>query len=480
MKKWEIVLLTLILGLFFVVRLYKYTNPIADWHSWRQADTSAVSRNFIKYGFDLLHPKFDDLSNVPSGIGDNPQGYRFVEFPFYNVLQAGVYMYVGHFTLEEWGRILTDIISVIGGLFLFLIVRRYANATTALAATFFLGIIPFNIYYDHTILPDPLMVTTMLGTIYFFSKFIGVDNIFKKFFYFFLAAVFAAVAFLIKPFAGFFFLPLFVMVWEKWKWKLFLQWQLYILVVLSIAPFAAWRIWMMQYPAGIPQSSWLFNSNHIRFTGAFFNWIFARRIGQLMLGYYLIGPFIIGIATIIKRKLFFFSFLASSFIYLSVVATGNVQHGYYQLPIIPSIAIFLGLGANFLIHPPKEFSRIITVSTLILCTLMGFAFSWFNVRTFFDINNPNIVVAGQAVDRLTPKNAKVIAVYDGDTSFLYQTNRQGWASFEHPLEEMVSKYGAQYMVLVNPTPNDYTGFGKQYGILASSSAYLIFDLSQKK
>ncbi len=78
--------LLLIVILAFSVRLYCIDFPLADWHSWRQADTSAVSRNFVKSGFDILHPQFDDLSNVPSGK-ENPQGYRFVEFPFYNILQ---------------------------------------------------------------------------------------------------------------------------------------------------------------------------------------------------------------------------------------------------------------------------------------------------------------------------------------------------------------------------------------------------------
>ena len=40
----------------FVVRLYKINNPIADWHSWRQADTSAVTRNYVKYGINLFFP----------------------------------------------------------------------------------------------------------------------------------------------------------------------------------------------------------------------------------------------------------------------------------------------------------------------------------------------------------------------------------------------------------------------------------------
>ncbi len=479
MKKWELVLLLLICGMGFVLRLYKVTNPIADWHSWRQADTSAVSRSFVTNGFDLLHPRFEDISNVPSGTRENPEGYRFVEFPFYNVMQAASFMVFDHFTLEEWGRIVTNLISIVGVFFLFLLVKRYSNSVAAISAAFFFAVLPFNLYYDHTILPDPLMVTTMIMSLYFFDMFLGAKTKSAKLSFFVLTFLSAAVALLVKPFVAFFFLPMLVAVWNKWQWKLFLQWPLYVLLIISFVPFALWRIWMAQFPAGIPSSSWLFNSNHIRFTGAFFNWIFARRIGQLILGYFLIGPFIIGIVSIIKNRLYFLSFLASSFVYVSVVATGNVQHGYYQLPIIPSIAIFLGLGADFLIRPPKEFSRIISIATLVVCILFGLAFSWFNARTLFYVNNPNIVVAGQAVDRLTPKNAKVIALYNGDTSFLYYTNRQGWASFEHSIPEMV-KLGAEYIAIVNPTPNDFKGFGTEYKVVGSSSAYLILDLVHKK
>jgi hypothetical protein len=107
-NKLILILLTFILLGGFLVRLYRFDNPIADWHSWRQADTSAVSRNFVEHGYDLLHPRFDDLSNIPSGK-DNPQGYRFVEFPLYNVAQAGLFQVFGILTLEEWGRLVSII-----------------------------------------------------------------------------------------------------------------------------------------------------------------------------------------------------------------------------------------------------------------------------------------------------------------------------------------------------------------------------------
>ena len=133
MNKTKILLIA-ILVLSFAVRFYRFDNPIADWHSWRQAETSMVARNFAKNGFDLLHPQMDNISNVQSGM-DNPKGYFFVEFPLYNAAQAGLFKLFGVLTLEEWGRLVTIIASTLGAFFLYLIVpsqqqnnRSYCNS----------------------------------------------------------------------------------------------------------------------------------------------------------------------------------------------------------------------------------------------------------------------------------------------------------------------------------------------------------------
>ena len=103
------------------------------------------------------------------------------------------------------------------------------------------------------------------------------------------------------------------------------------------------------------------------------------------------------------------------------------------------------------------------------------AFSWLSIRAYYNINNPAIVRAGQAVNSLIPPNAKVIAPYDGDTSFLYQINRQGWASFEKELPKMI-KMGADFLVIVNPTGHDV---GKTYKIISFTDDYILVDLHQK-
>jgi len=46
--------LGLVMVLALVLRLYKIDIPLADHHSWRQADTAAVARNFVKENFDFF------------------------------------------------------------------------------------------------------------------------------------------------------------------------------------------------------------------------------------------------------------------------------------------------------------------------------------------------------------------------------------------------------------------------------------------
>ena len=466
--------LILILVLGFGARLYRFNGPIADWHSWRQADTSAVSRNFVKSGFDILHPRFDDLSNVPSGL-DNPQGYRFVEFPFYNVAQAGLFKFIGIFSLEEWGRLVTIFSSLSSAVFIFLILKKHQNALAGIIGAFFFALLPFSVYYGRVILPDPSTAAAALAGIYFFD--LWIDNT-KRFLPFILALLFTAIALLLKPFAGFFMLPMIYLAFEKFGKKTFVNPILWIFAIVSIVPFILWRLWMSHYPEGIPVSDWLFNGGNIRFKGAYFYWVFGERIGKLITGYWGASLLVLGMASKFKsrKELFFFlSFIASALAYLVVVARGNVQHDYYQILIIPTICIFLGLGGEFLINFTKTYTnKFIGPILFLVVTLFTLFFGWYYVRDYFNINNPSIIAAGQAVDRLTPKDAKVIANYNGDTSFLYQTNRRGWASYEKDLPGMV-KLGADYLVIANPVPSDFV-FAKDYKIVSQSPQYVIFDL----
>ncbi len=500
MKRFLAPGLIFIFVLGFIVRLYRFDGPIADWHSWRQADTSSVSRNLVQSGFNLLTPTYDDISNIASGI-DNPNGYRFVEFPIYNAAQAGLFVVFRILTIEEWGRIVSILATLSGAFFVYLLVKKYSNETSGFLSAAFYLFLPYSIYYGRTILPDPSMAATILGGIYFFDKWLEEKSKtnpsklrasnqkskfkFKSEKYFILSTVFTACSFLLKPYALFFTLPMVYLVWEKFKFDFFKKWQLWIFAILTLAPLLFWRIRIGEHPEGIPVSAWLFNGNGIRFHPAFFRWIGYERITKLIFGFAGIIFLIDGLLFTIKNKNkgFFISFLLSSLIYVTVIASGNVQHDYYQILILPTLSIFAGLGTYQLYKTLSKTSNSnIAIGACSILVILSFYFSWNIVKDYFNINNPGMVIAGKETDKILPKEAKVIAALPagqaGDTSFLYYVNRPGWPSYENGLDSLI-KMGANYMVIANPTASDIDGLGKMYKIVDQSKDYLILKLNKE-
>jgi len=471
-KKLTIILLLGIVVLGIILRLYRFDSPIADWHSWRQADTSAVSRNFVNEGFDLLHPKFDDLSNVPSGI-NNPEGYRFVEFPLF-------YELIGIFTLEGWGRLVSIFSSVAATIFIFLILKKHQNDVVGLIGAFFFAVLPYSIYFGRTILPDMTTSAAILGGIYFFDSWLSKKNFqFSIFnFQFWLAVLLTMTALLLKPFAIFFTFPMIYLAFDKFGISAVKKWQLWLFAFLTLAPLIGWRLWMLQFPEGIPANQWLLNGGNIRFRPSYFWWIYAERIGKLILGYWGVSLFVLGLISKVKKDgLFIYSFLLSTLAYLVVVARGNVQHDYYQILILPTICLFLGLGGDFLLNFVKTYTnKYVGPIVFTVITLFTLMFGWYFVRDYFNINNRSIVTAGKAADLFLPKEAKVIAINGGDTSFLYQTKRKGWASFQNDIEEMIN-LGAEFLIFASPTPSDLT-FSERYQIVDQKSQYVIYDLKK--
>jgi len=470
------ILLIVILSSAFIVRLYRIDNPIADWHSWRQADTSAVSRNFIQNGFDILYPKYYDISNIQSGK-DNPQGYRFVEFPLYNILQGGLFKMFGFLTLETWGRLVSIIASTISTFLIYSLITTYSKKEIGLFGAFFYALMPYNIYYGRTILPDTTMVASILAGIYFFARWseasfkVQISSL--KIFIPFFAILFTAFAFLLKPYALFYTIPMVYIVYKKMGFKFFMRWELYVFAVLSLLPFLSWRHWISQFPEGVPANLWLLNGNGIRFRPAFFRWILYERLTKLILGFAGIVLPLLGLIQLKKEKDigFFLSFAVASILYVVIFATGNVQHDYYQIMIMPTVAIFCGLGAYVL----WSYKNILVRICLFAITLVMLYFSWIQVRDYFNVNNIAIVDAGVKADQVLPKNALVIAPYGGDTTLLYHINRKGWPAFQDSLENLVKK-GASYIILVNPSQSDITDYSQKFESIASSSSYIIFKL----
>src|SRR5258708_10987176 len=269
--------LIIILVLAFGVRLYKINNPIADWHSWRQADTAAVARNFYQEGYNPLYPKGDDLSVISDNHELNLQRYRFVEFPIYNYLVYFNYV-LNNGVEERLARLVSIIFSLGLTIFIYLITKRYFGNLTALIASLIFAILPYNIYYSRVILPEPSLIFCSLGMVYFVDRWIYENRLWL----YFLSLFFIACAFLTKPTAIFYTLPLIYSYFIKER-TILPPLRYWLLVIPAALPFLGWRIWINQHPEGIPAASWLLNGNGIRFKPAFWRWIIGDRFGREIL-----------------------------------------------------------------------------------------------------------------------------------------------------------------------------------------------------
>src|SRR3989344_1563857 len=472
-KNIEFYLLSMMLVGGFLIRLYKINNPLADWHSFRQADTASVARLYVENGVNLLYPRYYDLSSTQSRIL-NPEGYRYVEFPLYNAIHAVLAKNIGVVSFEVWGRLVSIIFTLGSGFILYFLGRRFINKWGGVIASFFFLFLPFNIYFTRVILPEPTAIFFGLLGIWFFVLFIDSE----KALFLYLSGLCFALGLLIKPFIIFYTIPLVYLILKKYSLKKIFKTpklliKLLIFINIIAIPFFLWRAWISKFPAGIPGWAWMFNGDGIRLKPAFFRWIFGERLTKLILGYWGIIIFTFGLLKP-KKDLFIHTFLLGMFTYVVVFATVNVRHDYYQTITIPAISLALAQGLLYLWNS-QDFPRFSARTLVIFSIFIMFATGASEIREFYKVNHPEIIEAGAAVDRLTPKDAIVIAPYNGDTAFLYQTKRKGWPVIDSSFGERIRK-GADYYVTVSLNDPDTLDVIARFEVVEKTNTYLIADL----
>lgn len=470
-RKFEVFALLFILVGAFVVRLWKIDNPVADWHSWRQADTASVTKVFVEEGVDLLHPKYHDLSKIQTGY-ENPEGYRFVEFPLFNLVHAIFYNLAPSFGINIWGRLISIFFAVNSTYFLYGIGKRVFDKWVGLASAFFYAFVPFNIYFTRVILPDPMSISLGVGSVYFFVIYTG-D---RRVGWLLTSAFMMSVAILVKPHAIFFGVPILYLVLTHWRLKDIIKNKWFFVAMdIVLVPFLLWRVWMYREELirGIAHWKWAFNGNGIRFKPSFWFWIFGERVAKLILGYWGVFVFMVG-AMFAKKVNIVHAFLAGAFLYVSVFASANVMHDYYQAFVVPALALALGVGV-FTIWNSEVYNKILARGGLILVLGLMFALGFYNVRGNWRVNDTGAVLAGEEADKLLPKDALVIAPYNGDTTFLYQTGRKGWPVVTASIERMI-EMGADYYVSVNLSEPDTINFSNRFEEVVRTEKYVILDL----
>lgn len=443
--------LLLILILALLLRLYHVNFPVAGWHSWRQADTAAIARNFYQNGFNLFYPQVD--------WGGNSPGFVESEFPLYSFLVTLSYAIFG--VNDLWGRVLSVVFSIATIYGLYLLARKFISDKVALWTAFIYAILPLNIFYGRAFMPESAILLCSVFGIYFFSEWL--DSGRSKDFV--LSWLFVSLAILIKIPTLYLGLPLVFLAWNKYGKTTFKIWQIWLLAFLVLLPVVLWyyhahRIFLQ---SGLSFGIWGFGTDkwgnfNLLFTAEFYNRVFFKSIAERHLTYAGFIPFLIGL--FIKRekrgeKLFDW-WLIAVVIYFLIVAKGNQVHEYYQLPFILPAAVFVGKAfAKYLpLNHIRESFKVSRASFSIfsLCLVGIFMLSYFRYSNFVKketFNSPLFNLAS-AVKGLTAKNYLVVAVSEGNPVVLYRCERKGWNSSPDQLDPAFlhekQVLGAKYLI----------------------------------
>lgn len=479
MKNHLSLLFVIVACLGLGVRLYKINAPIADWHSFRQVDTASVAQEFTKNGIDLLHPQYHDLSNIQSGK-DNPQGYRMVEMPIYQAMSVIVWNYVPQVSLDIVLRLMTVLVSTLSILSIGYLGYHLVSPWAGIWSAILFALLPYSVFYGRSVLPDQHAISLAVASLVLVHIHSRITHKWISWGVFLVACLVSALSVLVKPYALFIFVGVVPLLFSVDKWRISLS-KILLISLVTIVPLWWWREWIQQFPEGIPVSQWLYNEGNIRFKGAWWYWLFAERIGKLLFGYWgsmFIALGLTGKKQFLKGNYFILSLLLGAVMFLVIFARGNVQHDYYQQFILPALVLLAAKGIVSFLSVTSILSKVYRV--VIVCGVLGFTFmfSWYHIRGFYWINHPEIIEVGNIANELLPKNAKVIAPYNGDTTFLYFTKRTGWPlGFDIPQKIAL---GATHYVTISATDADLETkeLSEKYTVIRRTEKYAIIDLTQ--
>lgn len=478
MKKIDFLILFFIILIALVFRLYKIDIPLADFHSWRQADTASVARNFLQDGFNLLLPKYDDLSNIQSGL-ENPEGYRMVEFPLYNAIFAYLYKNFSFLSLEIWGRAVSIFFSILIITVIYYLLLKEKNRLSAFFGSLIYAVFPFFVFYSRTVLPETPALGFAMISILFLYFFQQTKKSKIKIIYYLVSLIFFSLSLLIKPTAIFFVFPLIYIFLRHYKERLFSNIFFYLYFLISITPLILWRTYIQNFPEGIPANVWLIKTvntgsemKEIFFKPAFFRWIFFERINNLILGGYLTIFLIIGMIAKTKNY-FFYSFALSAFSYLFTFQGGNVQHDYYQTLILPFLGIFSGIGINVLFENRKVFNIFIVFLSTVIILGSSWFFSYYQLKNHYNYSF-ELIQQANLIKNFTKQDDKIVTDTTGDTTLLYLSERKGApAVYKDPKE--LKKLGYQYITTSNQEQIEKLKKEK-YQVIFESNILYIFKL----
>ncbi|HEU5247448.1 MAG TPA: glycosyltransferase family 39 protein [Candidatus Udaeobacter sp.] len=403
------------------VRLVLINQPYVDYWSWRQSDVAAIARNFFECGFRFGYPQID--------WAGGSDGYVGTEFPILSFLAAICYKFAG---IHEWiGRSQSVIFFAISLPFFVFLVCEIFGSTAAIWATFFYAFAPLSVFAGRSFMPDVPSLSLAIIGLYFFLRWVPHGNLLSLL----LAAITISLSLLIKITSIVIAAPLLYVALKSrddervgGAPRTARRLQLAAFAAIAVLPSVAWYSHAYQISERFYPHHF-FGAGGIRLESFSWYWEIARQTVTSSLTPALAIMALIGLF-VAPRGRFGYLFdwwLAAMVLFVVAVGYGN-RHPWYQLPLVPIAAAFASAGCAFFESKISSGVVAVTLSTLLASLFAILAFLY--ARPLFESSATQLRNAGLELNKITSRNALIVALDGGNPTIFYYAKRKGWHFLE--------------------------------------------------
>jgi hypothetical protein len=435
----------------FVARLGTAKVPVLDHHSWRQADTASIARNFVRERFNPLYPQVD-------WRGGQVHGYVETGMEVHAFIVAAISRLAGFHT--DIGRFLSCAYFLGSLVLLHAFVRERDGTWTALvgAAAYAFGFaLPF--YMDRTFMNEPLLILLTFSAYRCTQRYLREP---RAGWWLGLMTATTLIA-LVKP--------VYLVCWggilgltvERDGRRALRRWDVALVLAANLLALALW----LQHARSLSAATGLsFGIEDKLFDtqleGSLQYW---RTIaGRLILDVF--GPvgFVLLVWGLVRsvqsHRRFEPAALAGFLVYLVVVAKGNFIHDYYQLVAVPIGSVLVAAGG---VAAAERFGResidarlrwaVALIALMIASAFLRSINSWYGVPW----EKAHLCSAGR--DQLAPADRVVLAGYQ-NPDLLFCLDRKGWilpdATASPGRVRELRDAGAAAVLVMNPGSDQLT------------------------
>ncbi|MCJ7624757.1 MAG: glycosyltransferase family 39 protein [Anaerolineaceae bacterium] len=490
-KKW--LLLAAIILLAAVIRFYDLTDPPLDFHPARQFHSAIIARG-IYTRLGGVYPGWQAGLNIAQESSEIR-----IEPPILEYLVAITYRIFA--TDQLWiARIFSIIFWLAGGIGLFSLVKKMSNTAGAFIAVLFFLFLPYGVIASRSFQPDPLMVTMSIFAYWGIWRWHQKPDNKTAI----LAGILSAAAILVKQVAVFYLLGGFagLVIASMGLKKALRERQVWLIGILSLAPTLVYNLYGIFIQGTLAgQYSQRFFLDLLMDPRFYIRWTMKIRdtVGISVFLLFLFGVLLY--KTKAKRGLMI-GMLGGYLIYGFVFAYHISTHDYYQLPLIPIVAIGLAPVADLIFQRIQEIEHNRWVSfAAVGILILAVGLSFWEARTILKKEDFHEVpiewkrVSDEMGGPQTP-TAGLMSDYGASLDYYaYILPAYWWPEEEgilvreimgDDLESLFERrtYAKQYFIITDFDEfNDQPGLKAllydQFPIFKQKEYYLIFDLKGK-